>query len=247
MKPLKTVFFTIADEKNLPYAKMCEKSFKHFHPDIPFIIYGDKEIDETQIPRPNIFYLSTPYYARQLIKEYDQVVKIDADSIVTAPLDILESPEDFEVGCVYNWTRDRVSETIKVWDVTPQGYFNNGFVVFRNAELIEHIWKLCKEKFFTNYQFREQDMLNIVAYYGNYKVKPIDIGDSWYGLRSKSEWSKAVMRNGKLIIPKAQDLFPEKDKVLRILHWAGGKTDVKMNFRALFNEECSDYIDSLIK
>jgi hypothetical protein len=245
---MRSVCFTIADAKNLQWAKMCEKSFKHFHPDIPFIIYGDKEIDETQISRPTVFYLSTPYFARKLIKEYDQVVKIDADSIVTAPLEILESPEDFDVGVVYNWTRDKISETIKVWDVLPQGYFNNGFVIFRSAELIEHIWKLCNEKFFSNYQFREQDMLNIVVYYGNYKVKPIDVGPSWYGLRSKSEWIKAIMKDGLIVVPKAPDLFPEHDKVLRVLHWAGGTTtDVKLNYRAFFNEEVSDYIETLIK
>ncbi len=184
---IKTCAFTIADAKNLPWAKMMEKSFHHFHPDIPLIIYGDKEIAEVGMHPSQFFYLATPYYARKLIKEYDQVLKLDADQIITAPLEILDSPENFDVGVVYNWTRDRISETIKVWDVTPQGYFNNGFVVFRNADLIEHIWKLCNERYFSNYQFREQDMLNIVCYYGDYKVKPIDVGDSWYGLRSKSE------------------------------------------------------------
>ncbi len=244
---MKTCLFTIADEKNLKWAKMCEKSFKHFHPDIPFIIYGDKEIKETGIPVPHFFYLSTPYYARKLIKEYDQVVKIDSDSLVTAPLEILENPEDFDVGVVFNWNREPYSNQVKVWDITPQGYFNNGFVVFRNAELIEHIWKLCNEKFFTNYQFREQDMLNIVCYYGNYKVKPIDRGDSWYGLISKSEWNKAIMKDGHIVIPKGKDLFPERDKILRVCHYAGGDAGVKMNYRISFNDACSEYIDSLLK
>jgi len=244
---MKSVVFTIADEKNLPWAKMCETSFKKFHPDIPFIIYGDKEIKETGIPTPYFFYLSTPYYARQLIKEYDQCLKIDADSIVTAPLEILESPENFDVGVVFNWTRDAISNSVKVWDITPQGYFNNGFVVFRNDELIEHIWKLCNEKFFVNYQFREQDMLNIVCYYGNYKVKVLDMGDSWYGLRSKSEWNKAVMRDGYITLPKGKDMFPERDKVIRCIHWAGGEQGVKMNYHAYFNDECSAYLDTLVK
>jgi lipopolysaccharide biosynthesis glycosyltransferase len=186
MQNKKTVAFSIADEKNLAWAKALEKSFKHFHPDIPFIIYGDKEIDETHINRPAVFYLATPYFARQLIKEYEQVVKIDADSIVTAPLEILDSPESFDVGVVGNWTRDGISDSVKVWDIQPQSYFNNGFVVFRSEEIIEHIWKLCMQSNFNNYPYREQDMLNIVCHYGNYKVKVIDHGDSWYGLQSKS-------------------------------------------------------------
>jgi hypothetical protein len=242
-----TVAFTIADENNLPWAKMCEKSFKHFHPDIPFIIYGDKEINESGIPRSIFFYLSTPFYARQLIKEYDQILKIDADSLVTAPLEILESPESFDVGVVFNWTRDAYSNNVKVWDVTPQGYFNNGFVLFRNEELINHIWKLCNEQFFTNYQYREQDFLNIVCYYGNYKIKVLDTGDSWYGLRSKSEWNKAVMKEGKIVIPKGKDMFPERDKTIRCIHWAGGTMGVKMNYKIYFSEEVSAYLDTLVK
>jgi lipopolysaccharide biosynthesis glycosyltransferase len=243
---MKTCVFTIADNKNLKWAKMCEKSFKKFHPDIPFIIYGEEAIKASGIPTPNFFYLSTPYYARQLIKEYDQVVKIDADSIVTAPLEILENPEDFDVGVVFNWTRDVISQSVKVWDIPPQSYFNNGFVVFRNEELINHIWKLCNAQFFTNYPFREQDMLNIVCYYGNYKVKVLDMFDSWYGLRSKSEWNKAVMRDGVMVIPKGKDFFPERDKTVRCIHWAGGNLDIKMNYHAFFNDECSTYLDTLV-
>ncbi len=244
---MKTCAYTIADEKNLKWAKFLEKSFKHFHPHIPFIIYGDKEIKETGIPTPFFFYISTPYYSRKLIKEYQQVIKIDADSIITAPLEIIDNPENFDVGVVFNWTRDAISNTVKVWDITPQGYFNNGFVVFRNAEIIEHIWKLCNQAFFRNYPFGEQVMLNIVCYYGNYKVKALDVGDSWYGLRSKSEWNKAIMQDGKIVIPKGKDLFPEQDKIIRAIHWARGNMDVKMNYKIYFNEECSDYIDNLLK
>jgi hypothetical protein len=243
---MKTCAFTIADEKNLPYAKMLEKSFKHFHPDIPLIIYGEKEIAESGIPKPAIFYVATPFYAKELIKKYDQVIKIDADSLITAPLEVIDSPEDFDVGVVFNWTRDGYSDTVKVWDIQPQGYFNNGFVVFRSAEAIEHIWKLCNQPYFQNYQMREQDMLNIVCYYGNYKVKALDMGDSWYGLQSKSEWNKAIMRDNLIVIPKGKDMFTMMDKVLRVIHWAGGEAGVKMNYKIFFNDECSAYLDSLI-
>ena len=243
----KTACYTIADEKNLPWAKSLEKSFHHFHPQIPFIIYGDKEIDETHLSRPGVFYVATPYFGRQLIKDYQQVIKIDADSIITAPLEIIDYPEDFDAAVVYNWTRDAISQTVKVWDIAPQGYLNNGFVVFRSAEFIEHIWRLCTGPFINNYPYKEQDMLNIVAYYGNYKVKLLDMGNSWYGLRSKSEWNKAIMKDGLMVIPKGKDLFPEQDKIIRCIHWAGGALDVKMNYRIYFNDECSAYLDTITR
>jgi hypothetical protein len=241
---MKTVAFTVADSKNLVWAKALEKSFKHFHPDIPFIIYDDEAINKSGVYRPAIFYVATPFYGRKLIKEYDQVIKIDADSIITAPLDIIESPETFDVGVVYNYTRDIISEGIKVWDIDPKLYFNNGFVIFRSKEILEHIWLLCNRPNIVNYPFREQDILNIVCFYGNYMVKRLDDGDSWYGLRSKSEWSKCIMENGLITLKKGKDFYPEKDKIIRALHWAGGNQDIKMNYRAFFSEEVSDYIAS---
>lgn len=243
----KTVAFTIADKKNLEWATMCALSFKHFHPNVDFFIVGDKQLDETKIPRPHIFYIATPLFGRNLMKEYDQVIKIDADSIITAPLDVIDDPEDFDVGVVYNWTRDQISDNVKVWDIDPHMYFNNGFVVFRSKELLDHIWLLCNRPNITNYPYREQDILNIVSFYGNYEVKRLDDGDSWYGLRSKSEWSKCIMENGFITLKKTKDYFPERDKIIRVLHWAGGNQDIKMNYRAYFNEECSDYIASLFK
>jgi len=241
----KTVAFTIADSKNLPWAKGLEKSFKHFHPDIPFIIYGDKEIAETGLPRPYVFYISTPLFARQLLKEYDQVLKVDADSIITAPLEAMDSPETFDVGVVYNWTRDKISNEVKVWDITPQSYYNNGFVLFRSKEFVEHLWKLCKRPNIENYPYREQDFLNIITHYGNYEVKVLDDWDSWYGLRSKSEWNKCIMENGLITLKKGADRYPERDKVIRAIHFAGGNLDVKMNYRAYFSEEVSDYISKI--
>ncbi len=55
------------------------------------------------------------------------------------------------------------------------------------------------------------------------------------------------MKDGLIVVSAAKDLFPEKDKILRCIHFAGGNIDVKMNYRAYFSEECSDYIASLLK
>lgn len=243
---MRSVFFTIADENNMAYAKMLEKSLKHFNPDIPLIIYGEKEIAETGMKKPDIFYIATPYFARKLIKEYDQVIKIDADSIVTAPLEIVNNVEHFDLAVTYNWTRDAYSDQVTVWDILPKQYVNNGFVVFRSKEVIEHIWFLCGRPNLQNYQMREQDMLNIVTYYGHYDVKFMDNGDSWYGLRSKSEWLKCIMKNGLITLLPTADGFPEREKTVRIIHFAGGNEGIKMNYKIKFNEEVSNYIDGIL-
>jgi hypothetical protein len=55
------------------------------------------------------------------------------------------------------------------------------------------------------------------------------------------------MRDGLMVIPKGKDLFPEQDKTIRAIHWAGGKVDTKMNYRVYFQQEVQNYIDEILK
>ena len=92
---------------------------------------------------------------------------------------------------------------------------------------------------------REQDLLNILCYYGNYKVKVLDEGPNWYGLAAKADWSTAFLRGTDIVIPKSDTV--EKEKILKVIHFAGGEMGTKMNYEAYFSQEVSDYINSLCK
>jgi hypothetical protein len=235
----KTCFFTIADSNNLKYYEMLKASLKKFHPDIPLILIGDKEI--AKYKDPMFFYRATPIVARELLKTYETVIKIDADSIVTGKLD--EAIDGvFDVGVVNNSNPiEMVKYPVTVWDI----HVNCGFVVMKNKAFVDHWLNLCMGYHFNGYQMREQDLLNIIVFYGNYDVKFLDQGDSYWGLASKGFWQNIKLIGKDLVLPKAQ--WPDKDKIIRIIHWAGGNTDPqKMNYRLYFQRDVQERLRELV-
>ncbi len=243
-----TAFFTVADNNNMPYALTMGKTLNKFHPEIPIYIYGEKEIKETSIPIPDFFYLATPYIARVLLEKHDCVIKIDADSLVLGNLDHILQDETFEIGTVLNWNRvdPKVYGEIGLATITPQEYYNNGFVVLRNKDFVNEWFKLCTTKHHARMPFREQGFLNILCHYGKFNVRCLDYSNCWHGLCSKGEWNKCIIRNNEVILPKGEDHYPEEDKIIKIVHWGGGNAEKKLNYRVFFNEECIEYINKLV-
>lgn len=241
---MKKVMFTIADQANMPYATKMINSFKKFHPDVDIKIYTEKEVGD----KVN-YYRATPMFARELIKDYDVVLKMDADQIVTGNLDYIFN-SDYDVASVINFNRVDPSTYgfVKVWDIHPVEYFNCGLVAMKNKDFIEHWWALCNGPHFENYQYREQDLLNIICHYGQYSALNLDapFGNyrSWHGLLSKGEWPKIKLVGDELILPAAKDQYPEHDKTIRVIHWAGGDGE-KMNYRKYFTEDVIKRLDYL--
>ena len=175
----KIVVFTIADDNNLGFANALEKSFKNFHSDITFKIIKGEELLGYLKQDPNFFYRATPIIAEELFKEYELVIKIDADSIVTGKLDYVFDTEDYDVATVMNWNRidPAIYGLVQGWGINPVQYMNCGFVAMRSKKFVHH-WKiLCFSEQFNALQYREQDLLNILVYYGNYNVRCLDHAD----------------------------------------------------------------------
>lgn len=248
---MKPVVFTIADQNNMKHAEKMINSLKKFHPDLEVIVYTEKDIGD-----PINYYRATPMFARFLIKKYNPVIKMDADQIVTGSLDYLLN-QKCDIGTVMNINRvDHLKYApVGVFDIVPQEYMNAGLVVMRDERFIVNWWRLCNSAHFKNLQYKEQDLMNIMIHYGDYKVVCFDYPDkvnnyhAWHGLIAKGEYDKMIMRDGKLILPKGEDGYPEQDKEIKVLHSAGGKNEKKIgdSYRLYFNEEVIKYIDGLIK
>ena len=154
------VCFTIADKNNewmVPYLKNSLRKF-HTEEELPLIVYGQKELD--QIPDPAKFYKATPLFARELIKEYDLVLKLDVDQILFGKLDFILKMKDYDVGTVLNINRVDPSRYgfVQVFDVPPHVYCNCGLVAMRNEAFVNHWYGLCNSYHFNNLQYREQDL-----------------------------------------------------------------------------------------
>jgi hypothetical protein len=249
------LFITVADEKNIAYAKALEQSFRKFHKDIDFIILTGDELKAELDIDDKFFYRATPILGEKYLNEYELVVKIDADSIVCGDLSYIWQTKDYDVGTVLNWNR---SDPIKYGLVQFQGvlpveYMNCGLVAMRNPKFV-HEWKnLCFTPQFARLQFREQDLLNALIYYGNWNIRCFDHLDklggnhSWWGLISKGEWVRAELRGDEIICPQGlgDTPFPPEDITIKILHAGGGNIPNKMNYHTWFNEAIAKRLDYL--
>lgn len=245
-------FFSIADNNNLPYFEMMKASLFKFHPDIPLIL-----IDQATIERfkdPHFFYRATPIVAKNLLRDYDVVCKLDADTIITGNLDhIFEG--DYDVAVVQNSNpREDKAYPIRFLDVDPLEYVNCGFVVMKSKAFVDQWLSLCRSKHFLNYQYREQDLLNLMVSYmseevgGPYKVKFLDRSNKWHGLISKKYTPMTKLIDGKIILPKNEEHPTDEDKEIVAYHFSGGQNAPdKGKYRLVFPKEVADYIDTLVK
>ena len=129
---------------------------------------------------------------------------------------------------------------------------NNGLVACRNEKFASHWKNLCFTPQFSRISMREQGILNVLVYFGNYNVRCLDHGDgpanmhAWWGLIGKGEWPKAILKDDKIIVPKSPDNFPKVDTELKVVHMAGGADTKKDAWGLFFNEEIMKRINYLI-
>jgi len=249
---MKKIAFTVYDGNNEKYAKKFIASLRKFHSEeeLPLVLIDENEL--LQIADPHKFYRMTPRIAKDLIEEYDLVIKFDCDQVVTGDLSELWKGK-FDVGVVNNSNprnldhMNKTGQKTSVWDIHPLAYVNCGLVVMQNKKFINHWWKLCNSPHFDNYQYREQDLLNIMVFYGDYKVKNMDAGDSFYGLASKGYWPNITLEGKVLKLKKNEEWPKDRDKTIRVIHWAGGNVSNKMHFRLNFKPEVAERLEWLTK
>lgn len=253
----KKIAFTIADEASMKYATMMINSLRKFHSEeeLPLIVVSGDELKQ-YLQDPHFFYRATPIIASKLIKDYDLVLKLDADQIITGDLNHVLNDDSYDLGTVLNFNRTdyQTFGPITTYNIDCTKYMNCGFVAMRSERFVEHWNRLCHtDEFFTTLQYREQDIMNILYYYGDYKVKCFDYPDAltdeanWNGLVSYGEWLRIKLDGERLILPKSDDGYPNRDVVIKALHWAHGNVADKMNYRIGFSEDVIRRLDYLVK
>jgi hypothetical protein len=227
---MKKIMFTPADNNHLEEFKKFENSLRKFHSEeeLPLI-----RVDNTT-KDPHFWYRAKPVIAKDLIDEYEIVIGADCDQIILAPLnEIWEG--NFDVAVVNN----DPSWPIQVWDMTHPFIVNNGLVVLKSKEFINHWYRLCMSEHFLHYQYREQDFLTMLCSdYFSYNVRWLDRGPKAYGEVAKPLWAQFRMNDNKVMLG---------DKQLCVIHFGGGAEDPsKGNYKIRFSEDVVKYIESLI-
>lgn len=274
-KPI--LIFTTCDANNFPTAVKMLNSLVKFHDtknvDIRCITNFDPKLASEQLPKgvilesltpyikddPIFFYRQKPIVMDKYIDEYECVLGLDADQVILGDLSyIWEKAKDYDVATVINWNRADVAkygfvELMRI-GIQPIEYFNCGLVAVRSKKFT-HNWLVdCFSKNFEFCQYKEQDILNILCYFGNYNVRCLDHGDkpagmtAWWGLISKGEWSRTILKDNKVIVPKGEGdtPFPPEDMELKVIHMAGGGMEKKDNWGIYFPEEVYKRIQYLI-
>jgi len=254
---MKKILVAVADANNLKLAKGFENSLRKFHDEeeLPYYLVTGDELAKYLSDDPAFFYRATPILGKRFLNDYDVVIKVDVDQIVMGNLSyIWEQANRYDVGTVLNINRIDPPKyglvTTSVIDA-PE-YFNCGLVAMANKDFVNHWDKLCHSKYFDRLQYREQDLLNIICHFGEYKVKcfdnynPINGYFSWHGLVAKGETANAYLKGKDVVIPIDKTGYPDREVILKLWHTAGGNNETKVNYRIYFPEEMIKHIDWLI-
>jgi len=252
------VAFTVCDKNNEKYAEMLKNSLRKFHTEeeLPLVIIKGEELLTYTKDDPMFFYRQKPIIGDGLLKEYDLVIGLDCDQIVLGDISYIWKTKDYDVGTVLNYNRVDPPKFgyVQFQGVLPVEYMNCGLVSMRSERFV-HDWKvLCFSQQFDRLQYKEQDLLNAMIFYGNWNVRCFDLGDgiakmkAWWGMISKGEWNRAELRGDEIICPKGlgDTPFPPDDMTLKIIHPGGGNQANKMNYATWFREDIVKRIDYLV-
>lgn len=260
------IIFSCADQNNFPYAVKMFRSLTKFHDpkEVDMVLYTNEKRPELikALPKgirvedlskhledPYFFYRQKPIIAEPLMDEYDLVLGMDSDQIITGSLDYIFKTADYDIGTVLNYNRvdPQMYGFVEISRVGigPMDYFNCGFVAMRSKDFV-HRWKVaCYSPQFDRMQYREQDILNILCYFGNYNVRCFDHTDgvakyhAWHGLIVKGELTRAVLKGEEIIIPQGEGdtPFPPVDMTVKVIHTGGGNQPNKLNYQTWFTDE----------
>jgi hypothetical protein len=180
--------------------------------------------------------MAKPTFAKLLLKEYDRIINIDADTVICGRLsEVLET--DWEVGGVWNYNK---YENASFENIKEDMYVQAGMVGSTRPEFWD-IWEK-ENKGAMKYMRQENDVLNKV-WYNDPKVSQMkrliwDKDKNYLGCKS-------LGREGEMYL-EGDELMLDGEKV-KAYHWArGGGSMPKMNYRnGWFRPEVTQWLENV--
>lgn len=226
---MRTCFFTIvSDDYYFPVGThILVNSFKKFHPDIDLIVFRENDIEETFYLHKINFYMAKPTFAKKLLKDYDRIINIDADTIITGRLtEVLDT--GWEIGGAWNYN---LYENASLENIKEKQYVQAGMVGSTVAEFWD-IWEGANKEAM-KYPRQENDILNLIWYNDkrlkDYRKLIWDKDKNYLGCKSLGLEDQFYIEDNKLMCMGEQ---------VKAYHWAKGGVMPKMQFEKLpFKEE----------
>lgn len=206
---------------------------------------------------PQFYFRQKPVIGEPLLDNYELAILFDSDQLILGDLSYIIRTSDYDVGTVINWNRwdEKFYPLVSIPGIAPIEYFNCGLVACRSKKFFHHWNVLCFSPQFERLQYREQDMLNYMCYYGNYNVRCFDIPDgvakyaAWHGILAKGELHRTILRGKDIIIPKGEGdtPFPPEDITLKAISLGGGHGALKDNWANYFPPEVMTRVSEIIR
>ena len=239
---VKRAYFTVFDKNNEKFLPGLVNSLRKFDPETELVVFKDEVVTNYLKRDPEFFYRACPILASNLFNQgYDEVCKLDVDQIITGDISYIWEG-DCDIATVLNTNpREMKNLVVSVPGVDPMQYMNCGLVVMRSKPFVAQWLALCHNPQFQRFQYREQDIMNLMIHYGNWKVVQLDGDKGFYGLSSKGYWPETKLVDDKIILP-ANEEWNKQDAEIKVIHFAGGNDPQKGNYNLYFPEEVVERI-----
>jgi hypothetical protein len=248
-------------------------SIKYFHPEIDHIVYDTKMTRDIEREHPwmkNIWMMSPTCLPHA--DDYDMVIHLDGDAVVTGPLDEMINSTADVIGVRNNnsFGKAGAHNGITIPHVQPygddsmipmQGFINAGMIAAQRKEF----WIDWQESNYDaahnkRYAFGdENDTLNHVFHWNKYDSEVIDPMGSGvsYGLSNVwgtgnnhwESWSSIYVKDDRLYL---DDPVSKEPMCVKVMHQAGGSIAAELNrssggfrnwMKSVVSDEVNDYLE----
>lgn len=233
---MKKVCFTAVEDR-LYYLEGCNvmaSSFKLFHPDIDFVIFGSDVVNKL-FKKQNInWYQAKPFLAEILEDKYDLVVNMDADHFVAGRMYEVFDNVNYDVALPSS-VNDY--ENASFGNITKEMFLQAGLV----ASTSKKFWKKWREenREAMKYLYKENAIVNLVIYnqMPELNLKVLDKEKDYYGCKSLNRESEFYIENDKLMCRGEQVV---------VYHHAKGQVFPKLDFKNMsFQNDVKEWLYKL--
>jgi len=233
---MKKVCFVPVDDKHyyLAGTPIMINSFRRFHPDIDLVVFRQDVIDKLFKEKRIDWYNAKPYFAELLFNDYDLVVNMDADHVITGRMTEVFDNVDYDIAGPWNFND---YENASFDNITAEMYVQGGMIASSKKEF----WLKWQEanKDARKYKRRENDVMNLIIYnlMPELKLKIVDKDKDYYGCKSLGREPEFYIENDKLMCRGEQVLA---------YHYAKGGVFPKLDFDTMpFTDEVKKWLKNV--
>lgn len=236
MSKLRKVAFTaVSDTHYYPEGThIFINSFKRFHPDIDLVVFRQDVVDKLFKLKDINWYQAKPFFAELLMDQYDLVVNMDADHVITGRLAEIFDNVDYDVAMPWNYN---LYENASFENITEKMYLQAGIVASTKKEFWMEWQKANRDAM--KYPRKENDIVNLLIYNGMpyLKLKILDEKKDYYGCKSLGQELRFRVENDQLML--------NGERVLAY-HFARGGVFPKLDFLNMpFRDEVKQWLIGL--